>query len=247
MRVQLQPAFVLHTRAYRDTSSLVELFTAEYGRLSVVARGVRRPSRKARQALQAFVPLLVSYSGRSELKTLAQWEAARTQAPVLRAERLYSGLYLNELLMRLMHRHDPHPALFADYGECLQRLAGDEDIEPVLRGFEYRLLDELGYGFSLTEDGRTGEPLAAEKWYVFDAEYGLVETAAVRNPQQRCYPGTELIALAEGHFSGGVKTTAKMLLRQALERHLGDRPLRSRELFRAGALNAPTTDTQVES
>ena len=121
MRVALQPAYVLHSRPYRDSSALVEMFTAEHGRLSLVARGARNRGRKGSLSslLQPFIPLLISFSGRAELKTLGKLEAAGG-GRTLRGERLYSGLYMNELLVRLLHRQDAHPRLFAAYGEaCL--------------------------------------------------------------------------------------------------------------------------------
>ena len=231
MRVQLQPAYLLHQRPFRDTSQLLELFTAEHGRISLVARGVRRRSRGGSVAalLQAFTPLLVSFSGRSELRTLTQVEAV-APTRLLRGEHLYSALYLNELLVRLLHRHDPHPALFAAYGEALELLQGGADLDRVLRSFELSLLDGLGYSFSLREDGRSGEPLRDEAWYLFDPDLGLVEAPAGASP---VYPGADLLAIGRGDYSDGAGRTAKRLMREALAVHLGPAPLRNRELFRA--------------
>jgi DNA repair protein RecO (recombination protein O) len=117
MRVNLQPAYILHSRPYRDSSVILEVFTPEHGRISALARGARRKSRggSAAALLQLFTPLLLSFSGRGELKTLTAREAAGT-AVSLRGDRLYSGLYVNELLVRLLHRYDPHPQLFVAYG-----------------------------------------------------------------------------------------------------------------------------------
>ncbi len=230
MRVQLQPAYILHQRPYRDTSALLEVFTAEQGRISLVGKGVRRRSRGGSSAalLQPFTPLLLSFSGRSELRTLTQVEAAGA-ARVLRGEYLYSGLYLNELLVRLLHKNDPHPALFAAYGEALDTLQAGGVMDSVLRRFELGLLDELGYSFSLSEEGHRGAPLRPEAWYVFEPDVGLVEAPPGASP---AYPGADLLALAEGDFSGPAAQTAKRLMRAALAVHLGSAPLRSRELFR---------------
>lgn len=234
MRVSLQPAYILHSRPYRDTSVLLEAFTAEQGRISLVGKGARRRARGGSNAalLQPFTPLLVSFSGRAELKTLTQVEPAGGAIP-LRGERMYSGLYINELLVRLLHRHDPHPALFALYGEALAELASDQPLDPVLRRFEYRLLRDLGYSFELGIDGRSGELLREDALYHYHPDYGLVESLGVTEPGQPSYSGTELLQMSQGDFEGSARLCAKRLMRQALAVHLGDTPLRSRELFRA--------------
>ncbi len=230
MRVSLQPAWVLHRRPYRDSSLLLELFTAQHGRISLVGRGARRRARggSAAALLQPFVPLLVSFSGRGELGTLTGCEPAGPGA-ALRGERLFSAMYLNELLLRMLHRHDPHPRLFAGYAEALDELAGDAPAEPPLRRFELLLLDELGYGFELDRDGRSGEPLAPQAYYAFDPEYGLVAAAA---GQPGALAGALLQRVAGGEYDGEARATARALLRQALAAHLGPEPLRSRALFR---------------
>lgn len=233
MRVNLQPAYILHSRAYRDSSLILEVFTAEQGRLSLVAKGARRRARGGSSAalLQPFVPLLLSFTGRGEMKTLTQVEAAA--APIaLRAEQLYSAMYVNEVLMRLLHRHDPHPLLFANYGVALQELRRAASFEEVLRRFELSLLEELGYGFSLQHDGASGDAIKADSWYHFHPDVGLVEVLQGANPATAAYCGIDLLAMARGEFSGDAKLTARRLMRQALANQLGDAPLKSRDLFR---------------
>ena len=235
MRVALQPAYILHSRAYRDSSALLEVFTAEHGRISLVARGARRKGRGGTPGarLQPFTPLLLSFSGRSELKALGASETVG-RPRVLHAQRLFSGLYLNELLVRLLHRHDPHPRLFACYDATLDALAGIEPVDDVLRQFEFNLLGELGYGFSLDLDGLSGEALCPECWYYYHPDWGLVRDDAARGPSPRAFCGADLLAMATGGFGGPARATAKRLLRLVLSMHLGDRPLHSRELFRSG-------------
>ncbi len=234
MRTALQPAYILHSRPYRDTSLLLEVFTAEQGRLSLVAKGARRRARGGSNAslLQPFTPLLLSFSGRSEMKTLTHVEAVGA-APGLRGERLFSGMYLNELLVRLLHRHDPHPALFAAYGAALDALAEAAQPDPVLRSFEWRLLEDLGYSFPLVADGESGEALRDDAWYGYTPEVGLVELVAGPDSQRPAYRGVDLLSLSRGEFGGGARQTAKRLMREALATHLGGAPLKSRELFRA--------------
>ena len=234
MRVNLQPSYILHSRPYRDSSSLLEVFTAEYGRLSLVARGGRRSSRGGSKAalLQPFTPLLLSFSGRAEMKNLGAVESAGA-AISLQGERLFSGLYINELLSRLLHRHDPHPRLFAAYGAALESLLACARIEDVLRRFEYTLLDELGYSFDLACDAVSGEPVEVGQWYQYHPGLGLVRCQGVAEPSRSAYAGDELLLMADGDFGDGVRSSAKRLLRQALAEHIGDTPLRSRELFRS--------------
>ena len=233
MQVSLQPGYILHSRAYRDTSAILEAFTPEYGRVSLVARGARRKSRggSGGALLQLFQPLLVSFSGRGELKTLTGREAAG-MAYALRGHRLFSGLYINELLVRLLHRYDAHPTLFADYGDALMALSSNDPLEAVLRRFEMRLLDELGYSFDLRWDGHSGEPVREDAWYHYHSDHGLVERVGVADAERPAYAGADLLAIADGRLEGAAAQTSKRLLRQALASHLGEVTLRSRELFR---------------
>jgi DNA repair protein RecO (recombination protein O) len=235
MRVSLQPAYILHSRPYRDSSQILEALTAEYGRVSLVARGARRRTRGGGSnsaLLQPFTPLLLSFSGRTELKSLTATEGVASRM-LLRGERMYSGLYVNELLVRLLHRHDSHPQLFAAYGEALAALAGQGPVDAVLRRFELMLLDQLGYGFDLRVDGHSGVPVQQEAWYHFHPDFGLVARGAKADPSRPAFAGADLLAIAAGDFTGPARTTAKRLLRQALATHLGEAPLHSRDLFRS--------------
>jgi DNA repair protein RecO (recombination protein O) len=212
---------------------LLEVMTAELGRISLVARGARRRKRggSAGALLQPFVPLLIGYSGRSELKNLTATESAGPPQ-VLRGQRMFSGLYLNELLVRLLHRHDPHPQLFAAYAATLDALAASGELDDILRRFEFTLLVELGYGFELGVDGRSGDVLRPGDWYHYHPDYGLVARGPVTDPAQPAFRGADLLAIAANDFSGEARPTAKRLFRLVLAMHLGDAPLRSRELFR---------------
>ena len=243
MRVSLQPSYILHSRSYRDSSMLLEVLTAEHGRISLVARGARRRSRggSAGALLQPFIPLLLGFSGRTDLKNLTATEAAG-RPQVLRGERMFSGLYLNELLVRLLHRHDPHPQLFAAYTSTLDALSATGNMDDILRRFEFSLLTELGYGFELGVDGRSGELLQPDAWYHYHADYGLVARGPSADPAQPAFRGAELLAIAANDFSGEARPTAKRMLRLVLAMQLGDAPLRSRELFRAHAGAARQSD-----
>lgn len=232
-RVALQPAYVLHGKPYRDTSLLVEAFTPEHGRLGLMARGARAARSRVRGLLQPFRPLLVSWAGRGDLFTLAAAEEHGAM-PVLTGDALLSGFYLNELLLRLLQRHDPHPGLFSRYDATLRSLAEyacqDTGLQRVLRGFERHLLQEIGYGLVLDHDVATGLPIEAEGIYRYDLERGPVRHAG--GDGAIILQGRSLIALASDTLDDTVVLReTKRLLREALAIHLGAQPLRSRELY----------------
>lgn len=227
MPVSLSPAYVLHSRPYRDSSALVDLLTLEYGLQRVVWRGARGQRRKLTP--QPFVPLLVGIIGRSDLKTLTQAEVAGSFAP-LQGDTLFSGLYLNELLVRLLSSGDTQPLLFAAYQYALEQLAGGAPVEPVLRRFEWQLLDILGYGFSLVNDanGQTVEPHQRYAWHATDGLQPLTDPLVANTGLS----GAALLAMAADDWSATTTLrAAKQLMRQALAVQLGDRPLVSRALF----------------
>lgn len=229
--IQLQPALVLHTREFRNTSLLVDLISPEYGRLRAVARGARRNGSRHRPLLQLFQPVLVTLRGRGELLTLTDVEGAG-QPLALRGERLFSGLYLNELLIRVLPMHQPGSTLFARYHETLQGLAGEPAVEPLLRYFEADLLEESGYGLDLWHEAGSGASVEAGRQYLFHPERGF-ELVPDTAPERNVYSGDMLISLRERTLAeqGGHLPAAKRLLRQALAPHLGSRPLQSREYF----------------
>lgn len=224
-RITLEPAWVLHARPWRDTSLLLEVFTRDHGRVGMVARGVRGPRGRYRGLLQPLQPLLLSWSGRGELKTLAGCEAA---APVvmLRDEAMLSTWYLNELLLRFLQRDDSHPALFAAYGEAVHGLAGGAPA--ALRLFEKRLLDELGWGADYDRVADDGSAVKADREYGFSPERGVVNDGGLVRVS-----GATLLALAREEIDGAaVLRESRRLLRAAVDAHLGGQPLRSRELLR---------------
>jgi DNA repair protein RecO (recombination protein O) len=237
-RVHLQPVYVLHRRPFQNTSLLLDFFCMDYGRVRGIARGVRGNKSRSRSLLQLFHPLLVSFSGRGEVKTVGEIESGHA-AITLQGQRLFSGLYVNELLTRMLLLHVEHKSLFLHYQDTLVALQGDTDMELVLRRFELKLLAELGYAINLQEDCRSHDPIAADKLYRFTPDVGfecsddeLSATDGGSNP--RLFRGEHLIALREFELGDRERAqAAKRLLRLALNAHLGDRPLHSRSLFAA--------------
>ncbi len=230
-RITLQPGFILHSRPYRDTSALLEVFTREYGRLGLVARGARGAKSKLRGVLQPFRPVLLSWLGRGDLGTLTDAEAQGV-ALTLGGRALLSGYYLNELVQRLTHRHDPHPQLYDAYQEALAGLNDALRMERVLRLFEKRLLQELGYGLVLDHDVENDTALAKTALYHYQLERGPVP-AATDASQGLLLHGSSLLSLADDDLSDERSLReSKRLMRAVLALYLGDKPLKSRDLFR---------------
>lgn len=232
-RIVLQPGFVLHARPYRDTSSLLELLTMRYGRVAAVARGVRRQRSASRGLLRPFVPLVLSWSGKGELVTLTQVEAAGAlHEPMGKA--LLSGLYLNELLVRVLHRHDPHPEIFKAYQQALNQMQTETSIEPALRYFELVLLRELGYGFDLDKEALLGKPVLPDAYYTYISEKGLLLYKGNTSARDfELFKGEDLLAFHRYQLAAPSELqTAKRLMRSALAPLLGSHALKSRDLFR---------------
>ena len=249
MRVSQEPAYVLHHHDYTETSLLLELFTRRHGRLGVIAKGARRARSPLHTTLIPFQPLVLGFSGRGELPTLTSAEPAGA-APTIVGEALFCGLYLNELLLRLLHRHDPHERLFERYSEALGRLGEGRDTEAVLRVFEKRLLEDIGFGLVLDHDVQDGAPLQPDHLYRYVPERGPVP-ALVAEGEGIPVQGASLLALACEHLVDETALReAKQLMRALLARHLGERPLISRGLFRPrsvrNAIEYPPTMTEIE-
>lgn len=223
----LHAAYVLHSRRYGDSSLIVDLFVREQGRVACIAKGALRGKRVS-PVKQPFQPLLVDVRGRGEVGTLARVET-NTAPVVLTGKKLYCGLYVNELLLKLTARHDAHPLLFDEYAGAVRGLGADNDLEPILRHFEIRLLEELGLGMSLDRDS-DGHAIGPECSYTYQVDTGPVKALAT---DARALRGKTLISLRSGRFADpGVQREARLLMRQVLDHHLDGRPLRSRELFR---------------
>lgn len=223
--VQLQPAFVLHGKNYRETSVIVDLLTRDFGRLSLLAKGVRKNRSRTAGLLRPFVPLLISYQGKAELKTLTHVEMA-PPAIILQGMSLYCGLYVNELVEAFLHQHDPHPEVFDDFHRCLRDLSTDESFDRILRSFEVRLLEHTGYGLQLQQEADRDAAIRADLRYRYTPGLGAQVQA------DGAFSGETLIALRSGKLDTDlVRKEAKRLLRSVLDYHLPGRPLKSRQLF----------------
>lgn len=229
-RARLQAGFVLHARPYRETSLLVEAFTREFGRIGLVARGARRPKSALRALLQPFHPLLLSWIARTELGTLIGAEPDGSTGRHS-GEALFSGLYLNELLIRFLHRHDPHPELYDLYRVTLDALGQSVELEAPLRIFEKHLLNATGYGLVLDKEALSGQPVDGATIYSFEIERGPSPYTGQQDGVR--VSGRTLLALASERLTQAhTLSEAKRLMRFAIRSHLGDRPLETQKLFR---------------
>ncbi len=225
----LQRCFVLHSRAYSETSLILDVFSESVGRICVLAKGVRRKRSSLKGALRPFTPLFLKWSGRGQMPTLRHAEPISLSIPLFGTS-LFSGLYLNEILLRVIEPDTPSHQLFHVYMRTLMSLAQDKNPEPALRRFELNLLDCLGYGIDFLHCAGSGEPIDVNMTYLFREQYGFI--ASVSQQGALLFTGYELKALASGEFSTSAQLkAAKRFTRMALKPYLGSKPLKSRELF----------------
>lgn len=232
-RVQLEPAFLLHHYPWRDSSRILEFFTRTHGRVPVFARAARRGGSALPATLQPFGELLVSWSARGEAGQLTGAERVAVPA-FLAGDRLMSGFYLNELLLKLLIRHDPHPALYDAYATAVTRLQ-DAAAEPsrALRLFEKRLLEELGWGLDLEHAAGGGPPIEPGRAYRYRIDGGAEPVDGVAEGLL-VFAGASLLSLAREELADPQSLAdARRLLRAALEQCLDGRPLRTREVMLA--------------
>lgn len=232
-RVSLQPAYVLHRRSYRETSFLVELFTPEYGRLTLTAKGARQHKSTAQGLLQPFTPLLISWAGKGELMTLTQTDA-HGERRHLKGDALFAGFYLNELMMALLERWDPHPLLFKAYDQALTELQSVPLNQQALRRFEKTLLEELGYGLLTDSNIAHNVGFDPEKYYRFVPDQGFVmsELGADARDKPNVFLGASLLSIINSDWEHvDSMRDAKRLTRFVLTPLLGNRTIHSRKLF----------------
>ncbi len=231
-----QPAYVLHKRAFRETSVIVELLTRDFGHIGGIVRGAKGGGRRVHD-IELFDQVVVTWRGRGQLVTVLGCESVATRR--LTGNLLFAGLYVNELLVKTLNREEPVAALFHDYGEVLARMASGCELEPTLRGFERRLLEELGYGLVFDADVHSGRRIDHGKTYAVVEGEGFRELGgAVGEPtagdSALVLSGLEIAAIHAGDYRDRrIRRLAKRLFRRALELRLGGRPLAARRLFSA--------------
>ncbi len=227
--------YLLHLRPYQDSSVLGDFLLREHGRMTLLFKGIKKAGKAGQKGrlLQPFTPLYITFAGDHELKTGRQIEAAGAVIS-LQGKQLFCGLYMNELLARTIVHQEPCPQLLGMY-ECSLGALSNGSLEPVLREFEYHLLAELGYQIDFTLDS-LGEPIRVQDHYLYVPDEGFVLISALIHPAKTVsnarFRGQELLAIAQGCYDDAeVLRAAKRLSRLALSPHLGNKPLKSRELF----------------
>ncbi|MBR7068937.1 MAG: DNA repair protein RecO [Oxalobacter sp.] len=228
-RIYHQPGFVLHSRPYSESSLVVEVFTRDHGRVVVLAKGVRRPGSQLRSVLQTFQPLEVSWTGRSEMKTLTAAEWVGGMQPLDNAA-LFYGFYLNELLLKLLAREDPHQGLYDAYVTALTRLSGMDATQSALRMFELALLKETGVAADLSMDVQNQMPVQPDRTYVVDPEGGPRPAGEWDEAPQ--VSGKTLLDMMQGDYTDTVtQQQSKQLMRYLLAHHLNGVPLQTRKIL----------------
>lgn len=230
-RQEEQSAFVLHSYPYRETSLVLEVFSRQHGRVALVARGARRPRSALRGLLMAFQPLSLSWFGKHELRTLhgAEWQGGQ---PQLQGTGLLCGFYLNELLLNLMARDDPHQHLFDYYQQTLQRLAQEDDHASTLRCFEKHMLQELGYALLLEREAQGGKPIDAQRRYRYVIEHGALPEEEGEAGGLSVLGKTLRDMAADDYRDVTSAQQSKQLMRMLLNHHLAGKPLHTRELIK---------------
>ena len=235
IRIVDEPAFVLHSIPYKETSLILDVFTRQHGRMALIAKGAKRPHSVLRPVLQRFQPLLVSWSGKSELRTLtkSEWVGG---TPALVGDALLCGFYLNELLVKFLAREDDYERLYDRYTETITALSNLEfeskGLEEILRPFELALLQETGYAAALDRCVETQNKPEPELQYVYQPEKG-VRPVQVDDPSHwPILSGQSLLNIAAGHFSDPVTLAeSKQLMRFLLGLHLQDQVLTARQIL----------------
>lgn len=230
-RQQDEPAFVIHSYPFRETSLIIDVFSRRHGRLAIVARGARRPRSAVRGVLMNFQPLLLSWFGKGEVRTLhsAEWQGGQ---PYLQGTALMCGFYLNELLLNLLARDDPHDQLFDYYRATLHRLAHETDHAATLRCFEKHLLQELGYALTLEREAGSGKAIQAELCYRYAVEHGAVPDDGDGRAGVPVAGKTLLDMVKDDYADPVTAQQSKQLMRVLLNHHLGGKILHTRELIK---------------
>ena len=230
-RIDAEPGFVLHTYPYSETSLIADAFTRRHGRVALLARGARRPRSSLRGLLIGFQPLALGWSGRGEVRTLmrAEWVGGM---PLPNGEALVCGFYLNELIIRLLAREDPHERLYDEYSAALAALAADAPLAATLRRFEKELMRETGYALRLDRDVNTGAPIEHTAHYTYDPERGPIRLSSGQSGAL-VVGGQALIDLAADDFTNpSTLVEIKQLMRTLIHHRLDARPLLSRQMMR---------------
>ena len=230
--IEHEPSFLLHQMPYSETSQIVRIFSQKFGRVDLIAKGSKRPKSKFRSYLQPFLPLQLSWSGKSQLKTLRHAEIHGQYLASIQGKYLLSAYYLNELILSFLRMEDPYPNLFAVYASTLHDFSELKPIEPSLRQFEILMLSEIGYAINFSTEAHSQKPIETDMEYVFFVEQGFVSKRD-HNSDSLLIKGYTIQAINEGDFSDQeTLICAKKILRLSIHYHLDGKELKSKKVFR---------------
>lgn len=229
-KISLEPAFVLHTRAFQETSIIVDFFTQSYGRLNAIAKGAKRPKSPLRSVLTPASKLSITLSGKNDLKTLSNVEII-DHYQIDNSISFNSIVYINELITKAMEKEDPHKEIFNQYENLIINLSNNSnnsELERVLRDFELNLLQEMGYGIDLTRDAETNRKIERGVSYKFNPDRGFSSEEKI--PSEKLFAGEDIINFSNGNFEKkATRDCAKTIMRKALDFHLGNKTLNIRK------------------
>ena len=220
-----QPGYVLHQQPYRESSLIIDVLTQDFGRVSLLAKGIKKAKSKTSGIVRPFSTLSLSFVGRSALKTLTHVEPLHAATHELTGMALYAGFYINELVCHFLHKDDAHPEVFWDYHRCIAELSKGVCNESALRTFELNLLENIGYGLQLGYDSRHEKAIEADRKYLFNKGEGFVESV------DGMFSGTALLAMRKRQFNDlRVLNEAKLLMRRVIDDRLQGKRLKSRSV-----------------
>jgi len=228
-RVEHQIGFILKSQSFKENSLIHQVFTRDFGLVSILSKGSKATVSKYGSLLQPFRSLTLSWVGKSDLKTLTSVDE-RVILPSLKGRSLYCGFYMNELILNFFHKHDAHPRLFDIFNTSLTALSNTENIEAVLRQFEKTLLNEIGYGLSLEYEADNQLPIEPDQYYFYQPGYGAKRENNAQHPDAML--GSTLIHLNNNTLEDKTELKqAKRLMRRLIDHQLDGKILKSRDLF----------------
>jgi len=231
--IENEPAYLMHQRPFSESSQIINLFSRHFGRVDVIAKGSKRPKSKFKSFLQPFLPILVSWSGRSQLKTLRSIDLNIKQKTTLPNKQLMSAFYLNELILSLLTTTDPYPELFDCYALTIDKLSDIDSSEAVLRTFEINLLSQIGYAINFQTEAMSSNEIEAEQVYRFVVEEGFIRSNT-KTPHHSLIKGSIIKAIEKGDYSTSqILKAAKRITRESIKYHLSGKELNTKKVFRS--------------
>ena len=231
--IEGEPAYLIHQRPYSETSQIINLFSRHYGRVDAIAKGSKRPKSKFKSFLQPFSPILVSWSGRSQLKTLRSVDINSGKQSNVSRKHLMSAFYLNELILSFLTTADPYPDLFDAYSLAINNLSNADSSEIILREFEIQLLTEIGYAINFQTEAMSSKKIEPNLSYRFIAEEGFV-SSVTSSARDALIKGSVIQSIDRKDFSQPeTMRAAKRIIRESVKYHLSGKELNTKKVVKS--------------